>query len=924
MRKSVLAAWAVAIASLPGFLSLPATAVPGGHLRGAPAAPTGGGGAVDLDILFIGAHPDDEAFNLSTLGQWVEDDGANVGVVTITRGEGGGNAVGPEEGPELGLIREVEERRAVGKAGIGGVYYLDKVDFYYNVSAPLTESVWGHDSTLARVIRVVRATRPEIVITMDPSPTPGNHGHHQYAARMATEAYYLSGARSVFASQVRREGLRPWRVLKLYRAGGAITGDTGPRCPRAFEAEEPTDLISGVWSGRPSERHGQTWAAVELEAQRLYRSQGWFVFPDVPSDSDLLPCDYYTLIDSRVPFTADSTRRRAVFEGALEPAAGGWPLGTRFYLSLGRFRVVPGQTFVVTALLRTPQGGPGRSGTRLVLPPGWTSTGGSSAARRGAGTMRSVVFEVTPPRDIPPGRVRIGAVARSGSLRATTTEVVEVTPPVRGALQPLPAVANFRRWTPRVEAPQLDNLIDARLSIGLGEARRIGVDLRNFSNDVRSGSVTLQPPEGFSVEPRSKGYAGLRPGDKRRVRFTVTNTDAGLPTANEGGTEGDYGFTIVTRSRARGGSEIARSTSPGSLNLVPVTTIPKAPTAPTLDGVAAPGEYTGETLDAGRLWEGEAAAPEDASATAKVSWSRRALYFYVDVDDDVLGTVLPQSDAKRHFLVDSVELTIDPRGGSANTSTTYKLGVFPTTSDNGPAGYRDADYHQGPIAETAPGTRIASTVSDPYTGYALEVKVPFADLPDPIDPRGMGLNVLVYDSDTQDKTGQTRLAWSPFEGVQGDPYRWGHARLEGLDARRPDPHPGPPVFPLRATKSIASPHSILQSARDGVPLGAAPPVSRRQRAFFASRPRLDGSVLRVELGALAKGSVGLFALAPPYNTVASRRLRLDSGTRETVRKINIPLTRRQRKALADGGRVLAGFKTTGGRVDALSRLIGRG
>ena len=124
--------------------------------------------AVDLDALFVGAHPDDEAFTLATYGQWGEAYGVDIGVVTITRGEGGGNAQGPEEGPPLGLIREAEERRAVGKAGIEDVFYLDKVDFWYTLSAPLTEQIWGHDDTLERLVRVIRTTRPEVVFTMDP------------------------------------------------------------------------------------------------------------------------------------------------------------------------------------------------------------------------------------------------------------------------------------------------------------------------------------------------------------------------------------------------------------------------------------------------------------------------------------------------------------------------------------------------------------------------------------------------------------------------------------------------------------------------------------------------------------------------------------------------------------------------------------
>ena len=115
---------------------------------GALAHPTGGGGGgprppdrttsagdpVDLGALFIGAHPDDEAGALSAYGQWGEENGLRTGVITVTRGEGGGNAVGPEEGPALGLLREKEERAAVAKAGITEVFNLDEVDFYYTVS----------------------------------------------------------------------------------------------------------------------------------------------------------------------------------------------------------------------------------------------------------------------------------------------------------------------------------------------------------------------------------------------------------------------------------------------------------------------------------------------------------------------------------------------------------------------------------------------------------------------------------------------------------------------------------------------------------------------------------------------------------------------------------------------------------------------
>ncbi|MDQ3767015.1 MAG: PIG-L family deacetylase [Actinomycetota bacterium] len=250
------------------------------------------GSGVDLDVLFVGAHPDDEAFNLCTFGQWDEYRGMETGVVTITRGEGGGNAVGPEEGPPLGLLREDEERRA----GIENIFYLDTVDFYYTVSAALTEEVWGHDETLVKIVRLVRTTRPEVIVTMDPAPVPGNHGNHQYAARLATEAFYAAAEPGMFPEQLSTEGLRLWRTASIFRQGAnSKATPTGPGCD--VTALEPTDNVFAVWDGRWSARHGKRWSQVEVEAQREYSSQGWSVFGDAPSDPAEIPCDLYTLID---------------------------------------------------------------------------------------------------------------------------------------------------------------------------------------------------------------------------------------------------------------------------------------------------------------------------------------------------------------------------------------------------------------------------------------------------------------------------------------------------------------------------------------------------------------------------------------------------------------------------------------------------
>lgn len=292
---------------LPTALALALSGVPTAALA-SPASPTD---AVDLDVLFVSAHPDDEAGSLATLGQWKERYGAKAGVVTITRGEGGGNAVGLEEGPPLGIIREREERTAIGKAGVKNLYNLDRVDFWYTASAPLSEQIWGHDDTLAQIVRVIRQTRPEIIMTMNPSPTPGNHGNHQQAARFAAEAFQAAADPAAFPEQISKEKLKPFRAAKFLRSGGTGTSAAGPQCATSFVPTVPTDQVFGVWEGTPSAT-GKTWAAIEVDARREYVTQGWANSGDASTDPTKIRCDFYTLIDSRVPYDpADTSPKRS-------------------------------------------------------------------------------------------------------------------------------------------------------------------------------------------------------------------------------------------------------------------------------------------------------------------------------------------------------------------------------------------------------------------------------------------------------------------------------------------------------------------------------------------------------------------------------------------------------------------------------------
>ncbi|WDZ84620.1 sugar-binding protein [Micromonospora cathayae] len=867
-------ALALALSGAPAALAAPADTTDARSGDTAGSRPTD---AVDLDVLFVSAHPDDEASSLATLGQWKENFGVRSGVVTITRGEGGGNAVGLEEGPPLGIIREREERTAIGRAGVENLYNLDRVDFWYTASAPLSEQIWGHDDTLAQIVRVIRTTRPEIVMTMNPSPTPGNHGNHQQAARFAAEAFHAAADPKAFPEQLSREGLKPFRAAKFLRTGGTGSSSTGPACATSFTPTVPTDQVFGVWEGTVS-RTGKTWGEIEVDARRDYVTQGWANTAAAPTDPARMRCDFYTLVDSRVPYDPADTSPEAILRGSVLPAApGGLPEDSEFYLTTDRFDLAPGQTVEVTAHVRAAKRALTRPTVSLRLPDGWTAKG--SGVLRGAvapGKEKTTTFTVTVPADADTNQQSLlGATLTTGQGTGRTDRAVRVVADVRGTLEPLPEVGIFRDWAGAEGYPQLDTLIKPVLTLGSGQSREVRVDLRNHGTTAQSGSVTLGLPAGFTADAATKSYPSLAAGATGAVTFTVTNSDPSLPTANEGGENGDYGITITTTSGS------GTNVETGALEIVPTSEVPHAGHDHAVDGEATPGEYPGEELDFSRIWEGQATTPQDASAVGRIAYTEDALKVFVRVTDDVLGKKVVPQDCKRQRRTDSVEIIVDPKGNSTDTSTVFKAGIFPITDDpaggNPPCWQRDADNRQGPGATTAPGMTVVSKVSEPYTGYTIEASIPFAVLPDAVDPRRMGFNVLVYDSDTQDLSSQSRLGWSTFTGVRADPYRYGLVTLPGYNP--PARQASEPVFPDTAARSVHSPQTIAQSAVDGVAPASVAKLPERALRITGTRVTTDG--VRVTVRADRTGTAYLYAWDGD-RSLGDRTVQLTAGRTVTV------------------------------------------
>ena len=126
---------------------------------------------------------------------WHQRYGTRCGVIQVTRGEGGGNATGTEAGPDLGLRRENEDRVAHFRSGTLDLFYVDRVDFFYNQSAPLTQRIWDEHETLRRVTLIIRTTQPDVFVGWTPTLAAG-HGNHQQAGRLIWEAVNAAADRA--------------------------------------------------------------------------------------------------------------------------------------------------------------------------------------------------------------------------------------------------------------------------------------------------------------------------------------------------------------------------------------------------------------------------------------------------------------------------------------------------------------------------------------------------------------------------------------------------------------------------------------------------------------------------------------------------------------------------------------------------------
>ena len=161
-------------------------------------------------VLYIAAHPDDENTNLMAL--WANGSLYDAAYLSITRGDGGQNLIGPELRERLGVIR-TEELLAARRIDHGKQFFSRAIDFGFSKTAEETMHFWDHDKILSDVVWVVRKFRPDVVVTRFSPEDRLTHGHHTASSILALEAFSAAGDPNRFPEQL--AFVKPWQPTRL-------------------------------------------------------------------------------------------------------------------------------------------------------------------------------------------------------------------------------------------------------------------------------------------------------------------------------------------------------------------------------------------------------------------------------------------------------------------------------------------------------------------------------------------------------------------------------------------------------------------------------------------------------------------------------------------------------------------------------------
>ncbi len=212
-------------------------------------------------VLYVAAHPDDE--NTRLIAYLSKDRLYRTGYLSLTRGDGGQNLIGNDQGIDLGLIR-TQELLAARRIDGGEQFFTRAYDFGFSKTPQETFTKWDKEKILSDVVWVIRKFQPDVIITRFPTTGEGGHGHHTASAILANEAFTAAADPSQFPEQLKY--VQPWQVKRILWNSFNF-GNTNLTSPDQFKFD-----VGGY-----NPLLGKSYGEIAAESRSQHKSQGFGV-----------------------------------------------------------------------------------------------------------------------------------------------------------------------------------------------------------------------------------------------------------------------------------------------------------------------------------------------------------------------------------------------------------------------------------------------------------------------------------------------------------------------------------------------------------------------------------------------------------------------------------------------------------------------
>src|SRR3989442_1329466 len=440
--------------------------------------------AIMGSVLYVAAHPDDE--NTQAITYLARGRGYRTAYLSLTRGDGGQNLLGPQLGEALGVAR-TQELLAARRLDGGRQYFTRAKDFGYSKNSEETLSVWDRQSVLGDIVRVIREFRPDVIITrFSPKPAP-THGHHTASAVLAVEAFRLAADPAAFPEQLRE--LRPWQARRIVHNVGLGAAAANPGAGMAV-AGLPANVPDGpgvvkVEVGGRDAVSGESFASIAARSRGMHKTQGFGIGgPPVNEGSRIEP---FVLL-------AGDAATNDLLDGVdttWNRVPGGAEIARSIDEAIAKFNAQD-------AAARVP-----------ALPPPsqpyWLRPGGTAG-----------LYDVDDPSligraETPPTFPLEYVFAVGGQTLVIAGEPMPAADPAKPAL---------RRQLEVIAPVSLRFIAGVRL-FAPGAARPVTVEL-TAARARAAGTVQLDAPAGWTVTPAAQPVRLAAAGEPARFTFTVT------------------------------------------------------------------------------------------------------------------------------------------------------------------------------------------------------------------------------------------------------------------------------------------------------------------------------------------------------------------------------------------------------------------